>query len=147
MLSLAKSMVRSRWLEYPAIIGGIASLLWIWFPIALHAQAPEPGGACFLRTPVQGRSVKGMILRFETPELAQKNIELTQSRARGLIDPNYVSQLRAVIRVDETGQTVGALVPAGMDAHVGQRITFTTAHRSKLPCHYIPNLIINPLVS
>lgn len=112
------------------------------------AQTADSGGACFIRSPPQGHAVKAVVLEFWTPAQTQAAIVLTQRLAQGPIDPAYVKQLRVLVRVEQTGRRLGALVPDGMEMQIGQRVTFVTAHLSpNLPCHYIPNLIVNPLVS
>ena len=112
------------------------------------AQTADSGGTCFLRSPPKGHALTAVILNIWTPAQAQAGMVLTQRMAQGPIDPAYVTQLRVGVRVEQTGARVGALVPAGMDVQIGQRVTFISAHLSpNLPCHYIPNLIVNPLVS
>lgn len=112
------------------------------------AQKADSGGTCFLRSPPRGSPIKATVLGFWTPAQAQAAMIITQRMAQGPIDPAYVTQLRVLVRVEQNGRRVGALVPAGMDVQIGQRVTFISAHLSpNLPCHYIPNLIVNPLVS
>ncbi len=73
-------------------------------------------------------------------------IPRTEQATNGEIDPDYVRNVRAVIHPDGAPQQayVVTLIPAGMNAYVGQQVQFISGHASpELACHYIPNLVIN----
>lgn len=96
----------------------------------------EPDQVCNLRTG-NGQILSGRVIRFLTPQQALALVERSQAHANGTIDPDYLTQQRAVLDI---GKTV--LVPHNMMVNIGDTVEFVGGHRAPhLPCHYIPNLI------
>ena len=126
--------------------------IWIGLAAILLAQAQGTARAaeeCQLRSSdTLGHPEKGTIIGFMTTDQALASIQLTQQRAGGSIDPAYISNTRVRVRVEGRRRISGVLVPENMQVHIGEHVTFITAHRNKaLPCNYIPNLITNPIIS
>lgn len=89
-------------------------------------------------------SAGGIVVGFLTPEQAQWLLQNTQSRRGMLINPEYLANKRAVVRIGRgsSGPQVVALVPFGMEVKVGDTVHFTGLHVDPLMvCHYVPNVI------
>ena len=89
-------------------------------------------------------SVRGQIVGFLTPDQATHLLENTQFNARISINPNYMTNMRALVHVDGSpeGSRVVALVSKDLTVQPGKRVEFVGGHVDPtLPCHYIPNLI------
>src|SRR5580765_939544 len=124
-----------RYSLFVFLIGLIAS------PAALAQTETRasPSRACALRQPAVPRHIGfGTIIRFQTPAAALADIPRREARLRGIIDPRYLNDLRAVVRQDN-GQVQTFDVPQGMTVRVGDRVTLRGSYRSTaFPCSYIP---------
>jgi hypothetical protein len=138
-----------RWLVAGA--GGMSVAAAAVFLVASRPATQEPQNAlpaCNAKsdlwplhaTPMGG----GAAVRFLSPQEAANLLQTTQARAGMAINPNYLANRRAVIRVNggPAGRTVVALVPLGMDIRPGDQVDRQRGYvDSSLPCHYVPNLI------
>jgi hypothetical protein len=107
------------------------------------AQTPMSGApACALHQPASPLPMGlGTIIALQDPVLSLADIPRREARLGGSIDPDYVHDLRAVVRQDD-GRIQAFDVPRGMTVQVGDRITLQDSYRSTaLPCSYIPILI------
>ena len=103
-----------------------------------NANANPAALGPFLNQP----SVRGQIVGFLTPDQTMHLLESTQRSAGMTINPNYVANVRALVKVDGGPDRVVALVPNGLIVHPGNRVEFAGGHVDPtLPCHYLPNLI------
>lgn len=109
--------------------------------------APATGEtACAFRGG-NGGGGQGRIVGFLSRERAAQLMTLTQQRANARINPDYVSNIRAII-MQPDGRRVVVLVPPGMAVKPGDRVAFASGHRDwSMACGYIPNLIIGLLQS
>jgi len=88
----------------------------------------------------------GVVVGFLNTEQAIQLLQATQARTKLAINPNFLGNKRALIRIDggENGHQVVALVPVRMKVDPGDRVRFEGGRLdNSLPCHYIPNLIVN----
>ena len=92
-----------------------------------------------------GGGGQGRVVGFLSRDQAARMVALTQQRARAKINPDYVSNVRAVIMVPN-GRRIIVLVPSSMAVKPGDRVAFTSGRRDwSMACGYIPNLIIGLL--
>jgi hypothetical protein len=129
------------------------SVIWLGIAaVAVERTTPTVELAateCRMRTSdPRGHPQSGEIVGFLTVPQALATIQRTQRNMGGLIDPEYVSNIRVLVRVDGRRQVVGVLVPGNMTVKLGEHVMYMTAHRNAaLPCNYIPNLIAYPAIS
>ena len=116
-------------------------LLGIMLSPAAVAQTDAPP-ACALRQPdVPRLRGHGTILGFEDPAAARAGIAGREAQRGGAIDPNYLNDVRVVVRQDD-GFIDKFDVPAGVTVHVGDRVRLQGSYRSTASaCSYIPHLI------
>lgn len=89
-------------------------------------------------------SAGGVVVGFLLPEQAQWVLQKTQSHRGMLINPEYLANKRAMVRVGggSGGPQVIAVVPWGMQVNVGDNVHFIGNHVDpSMACHYVPNLI------
>jgi hypothetical protein len=112
-------------------------------PAALAQIETQPAAGCALREPDGPHSTGfGTIIRIQDAAVARANIPLREARRGGAIDPHYLNDLRAVVRQDD-GIIDTFDVPAGMTAHVGDRVRLQDSYRSTaFTCSYIPHMAI-----
>lgn len=74
--------------------------------------------------------------------MARANIPAREAQRRGAIDPRYRNDLRVTVREDN-GVVDSFDVPAGITAHVGDRVKLQGSYRSTaFTCSYVPHMAI-----
>ncbi len=87
--------------------------------------------------------VQGVVVGFLDPDAATRLLQTTQAKTHMTINPDYVSNPRALVHVDGSPEKsrVVALVDKGLTVRIGDHVEFVGGHADAMPCHYIPNLI------
>jgi hypothetical protein len=111
-------------------------------PAAANALPAAATTACTLRiSPSPSAMGAGTVTGFQTQALATAYIGLNEQQIGGKIDPDYVNNLRAEVRMDN-GATANVVVPRAMAVRVGDRVTAQRGYRNALlPCNFIPPLV------
>ena len=89
-------------------------------------------------------SAAGIVVGFMTEEQAQWLLQNTQAQRGMAINPEFLSNKRALVRVGggTSGPVVTALVPWGMEVRPGDPVHFIGLHVDPaMACHYVPNVI------
>ena len=110
-------------------------------PSAPHRVTARQG--CALRQPIRPFPIgSGTVTGLQTPERAAADIPRREARLGGVIDPSYLHDGRAVVRLDGGGVNTFDVLP-GMNVRAGDRVALQNSYRSTaLPCAYVPILII-----
>jgi hypothetical protein len=88
---------------------------------------------------------EGVVVNLLDTPAAMALLAKTEAQIGGPIDPVYLNNQRAVIRMLD-GRQATVLIPLEMSVGVGDRITFQGSYRSPyLPCSYVPNLATRKL--
>jgi hypothetical protein len=108
---------------------------------AAGALAGQAGSACPIKLGSSPRDGEGVVVSFLEAQDATATLARTEAQVGGSIDPKYVANRRAVIRMPNNAQTT-VVVPAEVTLAAGDRVVFQSSHRSRdLPCSYVPNLV------
>ena len=111
---------------------------------ASHAGPSLGDPACSFRGGL-GSGGEGRIIGFLSQEKASSLIAVTQQRTGARINPDYVSNPRAIISLPDGRKTV-VLLPPSLSAKPGDRVAYASGHRDwSMACGYIPNLVIGLL--
>ena len=87
----------------------------------------------------------GRVVAFEDHATSLARIQLTQRQNGGLIDPDYIENLRVHVLLGNGDMRV-LIVPRTMQVHAGDMITCQGGYRNlNLPCNYVPNLVTSDL--
>lgn len=110
-------------------------------PQATPQTAPQPN-VCLLTMPAAPTGFgQGTVLSFEDHATSLARIKMTEARAGGQIDPDYVDNQRVTLRMGNGSYQI-FLVPRTMHVNLGDRVMIQGGYRNiNLPCNYIPNLI------
>jgi hypothetical protein len=83
----------------------------------------------------------GTVIRLQDPDAANSAVSQREARRGGAIDPHYLGDARAMVRLDN-GTVDTFDVPVGVIVNPGDRVSVQGSYRSAdLPCSYIPILI------
>jgi hypothetical protein len=104
---------------------------------------PEQPEACHLALPTApGTSYRGTVLSFVDGTASMNQINRIQSKSGGRIDPAYTDRQRVSARGND-GNLNFFSVPPNLEVHVGDQLMLQNWYRNaKLPCNYVPNLVI-----
>lgn len=110
-------------------------------PAIVPETAENPAvSACALRQTATAPRLIGMgtIIGFEDRAASLARIPVTESLSGGEIDPDYIDNVRVIVRRNN-GQNTVFIVPKGMVVHLGDRVTLQDSYRNMaLPCNYVP---------
>jgi hypothetical protein len=105
------------------------------------SAGPQPQNCMLVESPQPTQRGSGTVVSFEDHTTSLRRIERTQASVGGQIDPDYIANQRAIVRVGN-GRYVVFIVPKTMQVHLGDRVLVQNGYRNiNLPCNYIPQLI------
>jgi hypothetical protein len=110
--------------------------------LAPQAQSDRSSNVCLLAGPTSPINVgAGVVMGFDDRTTALARIQMTEAQNHGKIDPDYIENLRAHVRL-ANGNVLVVLVPKTLTVQIGDRVTFQGGyHNLNLPCNYVPTLI------
>jgi hypothetical protein len=86
--------------------------------------------------------LSGWVVEHLTTDEARRRIEMTEINSQMSISPDYLDNVRVIVRVDGTQRRPVVLLPRRLTVEDGRRVEFVPSHLDpSRPCHYIPNLV------
>jgi hypothetical protein len=109
------------------------------------APQAQPNVCLLTMAPAPTGFGQGMVMSFEDHATSLARIKMTEARAGGQIDPDYVDNQRVTLHMGNGSYQV-FLVPRTMHVNLGDRVMVQGGYRNiNLPCNYVPNLITTDL--
>jgi hypothetical protein len=107
------------------------------------AQRPRAVESCAITFATEARPMgTGVVTGFENPDTARQRMLNNEKANGGPISPAFAGTPRAIVQMDGDGGSQIAVVPPGMEVHVGDRIAFNAIHRdAAAPCAFVPPLV------
>ncbi len=111
-----------------------------------HCTSGLPLAAPWLPSGTVSATVADFVSRSQALRYVMEN----QQNLHGMMESRYLSNQRVLVRQYgfPTSDTELALVPVGMQVFIGESVQVVSFHAShRLPCTYVPNLIVHPTVA